>query len=327
MNPLTQKVEISARTIIFTVVFLIFLRILWLNRELIYALFLAFIFMSALRPPVNFLSKKRIPRPLSILIVFAIFFSAISLILSIVIPPLVAETFAFFKNIPQLAEKNFPALSGYFDSSAFKDNIPNIGGNIVEVIKAIFSNFIFLISVFFFTFFFLLDENLIKNLLAKFFPEDQADSIMATIQKIQERMGSWVWAEIILMVTIGSLTYIGLTLLGVKYALPLAIIAGLLEVLPMIGPIISAIPAFFVAVSTSWFSGFSVIALYFIIQQLENNVVVPGVMKRTVGINPLLTLIALTIGGKLGGLMGAFLSVPVALLIEIVVGQMLKDKK
>jgi predicted PurR-regulated permease PerM len=205
--------------------------------------------------------------------------------------------------------------------------LPNLGQNIFGVISGLFSNFLFIVSVFFFTFYFLLDENLLKNLLKNFFSDKKSDEIMHTINLIQSRMGSWVWAEFILMVCIGGMTYIGLTLLGVRYALPLAIIAGLFEVLPMIGPIISAVPAFLVGISMSWFMGFSVLALFFIVQQLENNIIVPLIMKKTVGINPLLTLIALTIGAKLGGLIGAFISVPVALLCEVVLAQLLQDKK
>lgn len=320
-----QKIEISAKTIVFTIFFLLFLKVLWLNKELIYALFLAFIFMSALKPAVNFLSNRKTPRPLAIIIVFAGFFSLISLILTIILPPLVSESISFFRNLPDLIEKNFPYLSSYLSTESINRYIPNIGQNVVNIISGLFSNFIFLVSVFFFTFYFLLDENLLHNLLIKIFPEEQSKHIMETLHKIQDRMGAWVWAEFILMVTIGGLSFIGLTLLGVKYAIPLAIIAGLLEVLPMMGPILSAVPAFFVAISTSWFMGFSVIALYFIVQQLENNVVVPLVMKRTVGINPLLTLIALTIGSKLAGLIGALLGVPIALIIEILLTRMLQQ--
>lgn len=322
-----QKIEISAKTIVFTVVFLILLQVLWINRELIYALFLAFIFMSALKPAVIFLSSKKIPRPLAIIVVFVGFFSLLSLVLSLILPPLITESFAFFKNLPDIISKNIPYLSSYFNSNAFNSYLPNIGQNIVGVVSGLLSNIFFIVSVFFFTFYFLLDENLIKNLLKNFFSDKHAEEIMNTIAIIQTRMGSWVWAEFLLMVAIGGMTYLGLTLLGVRYALPLAIIAGLLEVLPLIGPIISAVPAFLVGISTSWFMGFSVLALFFIIQQIENNAMVPLIMKKTVGINPLLTLIALTTGAKLGGLIGAFIAIPLALLCETILAHLLRNKK
>ena len=129
--------------------------------------------------------------------------------------------------------------------------------------------------------------------------------------------------ELILMTIIGVFTYIALNILGIKFALSLAFIAGLLEIIPIIGPIIAAIPAFLVASSDSFFLGGIVIILYIIIQQLENNLIVPFVMNKAVGIHPITILIALSIGGRLGGLLGAVLAVPVALFIETIVTQLL----
>ena len=120
-----------------------------------------------------------------------------------------------------------------------------------------------------------------------------------------------------LMTSIGLLTYIGLSILGVPFALSLAFLAGLLEIVPIIGPIMSAIPAFIVASSASSFLGLGTLVLYLIIQQLENNLIVPYIMNKAVGIHPITTLIALSIGGTLGGILGAILAVPVALIIEL----------
>jgi predicted PurR-regulated permease PerM len=229
--------------------------------------------------------------------------------------------------MPGYSVKAFPYLSTVINVNSLSNYLPSLGQNLIQVVTNLFSNILFIVSVLFFTFYFLLDEKLITNLIDKIVDEKRSREIADIIAKVQVRMGAWVWGQVILMAVIGIMSYIGLTLLGIKYALPLAIISGLLEALPMVGPIFSAIPAFIVGASASWLTGLSVLALYFIIQQLENNVIVPLVMKKAVGINPLLTLIALTIGGKLGGITGAFLSVPVALLLEILVTEYLKEKK
>jgi predicted PurR-regulated permease PerM len=327
MEIIMQKIEISSKTIIFTVCLLLLLQVLWITRELIYALFLAFIFMSALRPLVEFLSHKKIPRSIAIIIVFVFVLSIVSILVSVVFPPLVQETFSFFKNMPGYSVKAFPYLSTVINVNSLSNYLPSLGQNLIQVITNLFSNILFIVSVLFFTFYFLLDEKLLTNLIDKIVDEKRSKEICEIIAKVQIRMGAWVWGQVILMAVIGVMSYIGLSVLGIKYALPLAIISGLLEALPMVGPIFSAIPAFIVGASASWLTGLSVLALYFIIQQLENNVIVPIVMKKAVGINPLLTLIALTIGGKLGGITGAFLSVPVALLLEILVSEYLKEKK
>ena len=174
-----------------------------------------------------------------------------------------------------------------------------------------------------------MEDNFIKKYLARFLNNKQQGILNNISDKIESRMGSWLFGELILMSIIGVATYIGLVVLGVKYALPLAFLAGLLEVVPIIGPTISAIPAILVASTTSFFLGGVTLFLYFIIQQLENNLVVPLVMKKTVGIHPVATLIALTIGGKLGGLLGIILSVPAALVVETILLEYLaiRDKK
>lgn len=324
---MTQKIEISLKTIVFTVIFLVLLKILWMVKELLFALFLSFIFMSSLKPLVNFLEKRKIPRFLSILLLFVLIIFSTSILLTFIMPPLVQESFYFLKNLPLLIAKIFPSLSNYLSAESFAQFLPDLTQNFVKIARGVFSNFIFIVSVISFTFYFLLEEKFLKFFLAKFLEEKQSEKIIDVFNKEEQRMGSWVRGEIILMLVIGVMSYIGLSLLGIKYALPLAIIAGLLEVVPIIGPTISAVPAFFVAASMSWFMGFAVIALYFLIQQLENNLIVPFVMKKAVGLTPIITLIALTIGGKLGGVLGILLSVPLALFIETLLIEFSKIKK
>ena len=315
---MTQKIEISSRTILFTVFLLLFLKVLWISRELIYALFLAFIFMSALKPAVNRLEEYRLPRSIAAFLVFITTIVLLIFLGAVVLPPLVAESLAFFKNLPVLIVNAFPFSTGMINTDSLVQFLPNITENFFKLATSLFSNLIFVISVLFFTLYFLMEEKFLKNFLDRFIDSKQADIIMNAVYKAEQRMGAWVWGEVILMTVIGVMTYIGLTILGVRYVLPLAVLAGLLEIVPIIGPIISLIPAFFVSVASSWVSGLSVTALYLVIQQLENNLVVPLVMKKTVGLHPIITLIALTIGGKLGGLMGILLAVPVALVAETI---------
>lgn len=313
---MAHKIEISARTIVFTVVFLIFLNILWQIRELIYALFISFIFMSALKPLVSFVKRFKFPHGLSVMLVYFMTLFILIFTFSFILPPLIIESFQFFRSLPLLLEKSYPMVANLINVDSFKSFFPNVTENAVKVISGIFSNVFFIITVLFFTFYFLLEERFLRNVLSRFLRNDQVDVIVGMFDKVEKRMSAWVWGEIALMTIIGLFSFAGLLLIGIRYAGPLAVIAGFLEVVPMIGPIISTVPAFFVASSTSWVLGVSVIVFYIVIQQLENNLIVPIVMKKAVGLNPIITLIALTIGGKLGGIIGILLSVPTALFIE-----------
>jgi predicted PurR-regulated permease PerM len=127
--------------------------------------------------------------------------------------------------------------------------------------------------------------------------------------------------ELILMTSVGVITYVVLTLLHVPFALSLAFLAGLLEIIPILGPIVSAIPAFIVASASSMLLGGLTVGAYLLVQQVENNVLVPYIMNKAVGIHPITTLVALSIGGTLGGIVGAVLAVPVALVLETVISE------
>lgn len=322
-----QKVEISYKSIIFTILFLLSLQVLWTMRELIYALFLAFILMSTLKPIVNFLEKNRFPRPVAAILILALTLVTSIFIFAFVFPPLIQEVFIFVKNLPQLLKHFAPTLAPVFNFESLNQFFPELTQNAFGLVSSLFSNYVFMISVFFFSFYFLLDEKLFEKFVRSLSSGNTADRIVSVFYKAEKRMSAWMWGELILMTVIGMMSFIGLSILGIRYAFPLAVIAGLFEVIPFIGPMTSAIPAFVVAAPTSWILGLSVLVLYFIIQQLENNLVVPLVMQKAVGLHPIVTLATLAIGGKFGGIMGIILAVPLALIIETIIVEMAKDKK
>ncbi|MDO9028737.1 MAG: AI-2E family transporter [Candidatus Roizmanbacteria bacterium] len=313
-----QKIEISSKTIIFTVGFILLLGVIWLIKDLIFSLFIAFIIAGALRQPVDFLEKKKIPRVLASFVIYLLFLFAIVNLFALVIPPLLKEISFLFKNLPEIIKTALPQISSYVDLSTLTQNLPNLANDVINLIKGIFSNAIFVTSTLFFGFYLLLEKDFIENVLVNFFDEAEAKKIAHIVNRGQKRAGSWFWGEVVLMTAVGALTYIGLTIIGMKYALALAVLAGLLEVVPTLGPIISAIPAALIGFSSSYVLGLSNIALYFIVQQLENNLLVPLVMKKIVGVHPIITLMALIIGGKLAGVLGVLLAVPTTIFIETI---------
>ena len=313
-----QKVEISSKTIVFTVSFILLLGVIWLIKDLIFSLFIAFIIAGALRQPVNYLEKKKIPRSLASIVIYFIFIFVIFYLFALIIPPLVGEIIVLFKNLPNIISKVFPNASSIFNFNFLSNNIPSLANETISLIRSAFSNVIFITSTLFFGFYFLLEKNLAQRLLGNFFDDIELDRINLISERAQKRMAGWFWGEIILMIAVGLLTYIGLSFMGIKYALALAVLSGLLEIVPNLGPITATVPAFFIGLSQSYFLGLSMIGLYLIVQQLENNLIVPIVMKKAVGIHPIITLIALVIGGKLAGIMGVLLAIPTTIFIETI---------
>jgi predicted PurR-regulated permease PerM len=322
-----KKIEISPRSIAFLILFPLFLYFLWIIRELLFSLLIAFILMSALRPIASYLHRKGMPRQAAIFIVFFTFVLAFASLVSLIVPPIFSETAAFLKNFPAYEKKISPEITKYIDLSSIFQYVPSVTNNIVSIVGNVFSNFLFIISTLFFALYFLLEESLIRRFCSIFLSDEELNHYEEIVMHVESRLTAWFWGQMTLMLAIGILSYIGLTLLGVKYALPLAVLAGLLEAVPTLGPIISSIPAILIGLSDSYLSGLLILALYFVIQQLENTLLVPVIMKRATGISPILILIALFVGGKIGGVLGVLLSIPMVIVGETVVKEVMLHYK
>lgn len=319
-----QKIEISSKTIIFAVLFVLSLFVLWQIKELIFSLFIAFIISGALKQPVNFLETKKIPRAVASFFIYFAFIFIIFYLFVLIIPPLSGEILVLFKSLPQIIYKIAPTLSSNFNINFLFNNIPSLANETINIIRTTLSNVVFITSTLFFSFYLILEKNMITRLLSNFFDESKLHQISLVTERAQKRMAGWFWGEVVLMMIVGTMTYLGLSIFHVRYALALAVLAGLLEVVPNLGPIASTIPAFIIGLSQSYALGFSMITLYFIIQQLENNLIVPVVMKKAVGIHPIITLIALVVGGKLAGIMGVILAIPTTIFFETLLSEAIK---
>ena len=312
-----QKVEISYKTIIFFVLFLISLLVIWQLRSLILLVFLCYIFMEGLNPAVTWLQKFRLPRVVAILIVYALIIAAISFSFAGIIPALVEQSTNLIKNLPTFI--NNINLWGFnpTDFSSQLKLLENLPGNIATTALSIFSNVISVFVFFVITFYLLLERKNFDKYLIEIFGSKSSKAV-EVVNQLEKRLGHWVSAELFLMIIIGILSYVGYLIIGVNYALPLAIIAGLLEMVPNIGPTIASILAGLFGLTISPLIGVLAVAWGIIVQQLENNFIVPKIMKETVGINPLVTILLIAAGAKLGGIVGAIIAVPLYLTAETI---------
>lgn len=318
---MTSKIEISHKTIIFTIAIFAGIWFFLHIRDIVYLLFISFLVMTALRPLVEGLARFKVPRILAIFTIYLIVFGVIGLSIASSMPILIVQVSKFITELPTLVSRVMPYWD--IDPRIFTQQIAPIGENVVRITVGIFSNIVTTLTVLVFTFYFLLERRNIRKFLLDTLGEDRGPDVLTVLAEIELRLGAWVRGQTFLMATIGILTYIGLTILHVEFALPLAIIAGILEIVPMVGPVISAIPAILVSITVSPILALSVAALYFIIQQVENHAIVPLVMKKSVGLSPLITIIALMIGAKLAGAIGAVLAVPVVLVGQVTINYLI----
>lgn len=313
---MTKSVQISYKTIFFITGFLGLLWALYLIRDVIILLFVAIIFMSALAPIVELLQKIKIPKSLAIAITYIFVLAVIGLLISFVVTPLADQTANLAKNLPATLGNLLPE-NGIVDKSVLQQELGNFSKNALEFSFTIFSNFLAFISVAVLTFYLLLEREKLNKLISQYFIGREL-RVKRITRQIEEKLGAWLRGQIVLSLIIGAVAYLGLTFLSIPYALPLAILAGLMEVVPVIGPIISAIPAILIAYLSSPFLAVIVGVQYFVIQQLENHLIVPQVMKKAVGLNPLIVILAVAIGGRLLGVAGALLAVPITVVIQII---------
>jgi predicted PurR-regulated permease PerM len=311
-----RKVEISHKTIIFSVLFVLGLWLLYQVLEIIFTLFIAFILMAALNPLIEKIEKLKIPRVLVIVFIYLLFFAFIGVVAAGIIPPLIDQTTTLLERIPTYVEEiNLP----WIDKEtvlAESANLGSIPGKLVQLTVNVFRNLVALIILAVITFYLLMERKNLGKYLTILFNDDGQERASRFIEKLEKRLGSWVRAQIFLMVIIGAFSYVGLRLLEIDFALPLAVLAGFLEVIPNIGPTLAAVPAVVFGLTISPLYGLAVTALYILIQQVENAIIVPKVMEKGLGINPLLVIITLAIGLKLGGILGMILAIPAFLLIQ-----------
>lgn len=273
--------------------------------------------------------------------IFIIFFAVFVLILTmtaVVVTPVVVEVQQFLAHLPENLQAledlavqwkaRYPWLP---DVSELVRRLPGelsrLGryfGPAAGVAVRFFGGLASVVAVIVLAFYMLVEGPRVKAGFLALFPRVQRDSIGDVLSRIGAKFGGWIRGQLLLGIIIGTAAGIGMAAIDMPFVLLLAIIAGLTELIPMVGPILGAIPAVFLALFQPAWKLLFVIGWYAFIQQVEANFVVPRVMRAAVGLSPLLTIIALILGAKLLGAAGALLAVPVAAALQVIVGELVR---
>ncbi|MBU4332218.1 AI-2E family transporter, partial [Patescibacteria group bacterium] len=318
-----QTINLSIVSILKIIAVILLLLFVYMIRDVMAILFVAVIFGAAIDPWVDWLQTRKIPRILSILTIYVLSFGILALVVVLLVPAITTEFVGLTKDFPSYYQRiigGFEEFQGEASTGQgvrhiIESWVANIGQTtrgIFSTISDIFGGFIALFAVLVITFYLIVEKDNMRAFLQAVTPLKYQPYVMQLHVRMQKKIGSWLRGQVILMIIIGILSYIGLLILGVKYALLLALFAGLMEIIPYIGPIFGAVPAVFIAFTQSPIKSLLVIVLYLIIQQLENNLIVPKIMKRAVGLNPIVVILVILIGGKIAGIVGALIAVPVA---------------
>jgi predicted PurR-regulated permease PerM len=281
------------------------------------------------RPVVKNWSKA-IGKPLSILSLVLILVSFIAGFIYIIIPPFVDQAKQLSSVLPDL-------ITG---SNFIRSHIPEIGkvistitqslggmtGSFISFTASVFGGIVSFFTIIILTIYFLADDKIFQN-FKTLIPKNKEKDVSDLIDKITIKIGDWLRGQLLLGLIIGVCVYIGLSLIGVKYALVLAIISAVLEFIPIVGPIISGALAALISLSISPLTALIVIVFYVLLSQLENTLIVPKVMQKAIGLPPAIIIIAILIGGKLLGILGALLAVPISAILFVVIQEWVVIRK
>ncbi len=301
-------------------------------RDLILVLLTSVVVASSIEPFAQALMRWKFPRILAVLSVYLATLVTLSVIIYFFIPPLFVELSNLASTLPDrfssfdLFDPTLDPVSaitgGLAKSISLKDLIVQIQEGIVAQSGGIFSatgsvfggalSFILIIVI---SFYLAVQEDGVGDFLRIVTPVTQEKYVIGLWQRSREKIGQWAKGQLLLGLIIGVLAYLGLSILQVKYALLLAIIAAIMELIPFFGPVLSAVPAVLLGFSDSFVLGLLVLGFYIIIQQFENHLIYPLVVRKIVGIPPILVIIVLFVGARLAGFLGLLLAVPIATLL------------
>jgi predicted PurR-regulated permease PerM len=324
-----SELSISTRVILQVIFAFLALVFLWLIRDIIVLLLIALILASAMEPLVDYFHAKMVPRFLSVLMVYIVVLGMAALVIGLMIPPVIQQAKILQANLPQYSRALNAQIGGYSLQDLFQNFSSglNSGTNVVQNTVGVFNGALDAIAVLVISFYLVAEEKGMKTFVASLIPAQHHDFTLGIISKIQKKMGLWVLGQIIISFGIFIFTYIGLSLMHVQYALVLALLSGLFEVVPYIGPFLSAIPAMFIGFIQYPTLAIWVAILYLLVHEVEAYVFVPKIMQKTVGQSPLLTLLALLIGYQLAGVVGIIVSVPLVTALTVVVNEFWPSEK
>lgn len=312
------KIEISTANLLKAILVLLGLFILYQVREVVLVFFVALVFVAALNPLVGSLERKKIPRILSTLLIFLTAFGIFGLTVYLMIPPLIEQISGLASSLPEYLNK----LPFNLKTDYLQKILENFAGHLAGIPAGISSVIVILII----SFYLLAQKQGIERFIETIVPRKRQTYVLNISRRIQSKLGFWLLGQITASLMVGILTFVGLAILGVPYALVLALAVGLAEIIPF-GPVIAFIPAGILGFLESPLTGFLVIALYLVIQQIEGHIVVPQIMKKAVGLNPVVVILSILIGAKLAGIMGLLVAIPAAAVLSVLLSDVLSYRK
>jgi predicted PurR-regulated permease PerM len=335
-------IEVTTGTMIRVMLVALLFVVIYLIRDVMAVLFFSVIIASAIEPAAHWCARYRIPRILGVLFIYLSTVMILASTFYILVPPLLDDLSDFATQFPTYIKTNIPAqyifaispnfpdtAAGYLKSgiNALRQPLEAATGGLLEIVSSVFGGVIFFVLTIVISFYLSVQEHGIENFLRVVTPKEYEPYVMDLWKRSRHKIGRWMQGQILLGILVGTMVFLGLTIMQVNHALTLAIFSAIFELIPMFGPVMAAIPAVLFAFIQKPMLGFMVLGFYVLVQQFENHLIYPLVVGQTVGVSPLVVVLSLIIGAKLAGFFGFVLAVPIAAIITELTNDFAKSKE
>ena len=331
--------QVVLATIFVVCVFLTFW-LLYRLRDVLFLFFVAIVVGTAIRPTVDWLHRRGIPRATGIIIIYVLVAGLLVGFLAMILPLLADQATEISRTIPEYYTNFRSALVGSHNRllqniglrlptqlSVLVNRVPNTEEVVDQVGQTLlYANLILrgllgTLVVFLLAYYWTQESHFILRAWLRITPLQRKKNIREFLQLAEMKLGGYVRGQGLLCVAVGVTAFIAYLLIGLPYTLVLAIFAAVMEMVPIFGPALGAVPALLVALSIDPIKAIWVVVATTFIQLLENAVLVPRIMKHSVGVNPIITLLSLIAFGSVFGFVGALLALPLAAIIQLVVSR------
>jgi predicted PurR-regulated permease PerM len=325
------------RTVLTVAAVGVLLTALWVAREALIVIYISALIAMGFSPLVRVIQRPRgrqdrgVPRVLAILSIYLTVIGIFTLIGLVVVPPLIDQATTLWDRMPQHFNELQRILIRYrlmtrpVTIQEAVQNAPAGGGNAVATVflalTSVMGGLLGVITTIILSFYFLIEGESLLRYATEFLPKRQRAHLVAAAAASVAKVSAWLRGQLILAGMMGSVAALGLGLLGVPYFYVVALIAAVGEAIPIVGPIIAGATAVAIALSVSVRLAIIVGIFFFILHQLEANVLVPKIMEQRVGVSPAAVLVALLIGAALLGVVGAILAIPTAAILSVMIGE------
>ncbi|MEO5927244.1 MAG: AI-2E family transporter [Patescibacteria group bacterium] len=331
-----RNISIKTTTVLKILGIFAILYCMWLIRDILGLLAGALFLAALIHPVARWGEKRKIPKGVMVIAVYIAMFALFALAFALIIPTMLEQVTSLSNTIGSSltavsssveSVREFSTQHGLADNlsssvASLQEQLSHIATGFVGALGDLFGGIARLVIVLVMAFYMVVQDREAIQLFRNLVPGPYQEMSAQIVVRVEEKISKWLSGQLMLSLVIGVLYYIGMLVLGIDSALSLAIFAGFTEFVPYLGPILGGIPIVIVAFNDSPVKALFALGLLAIIQQLENHVIVPKIMQKALGLNPLASIIAVLVGAQLFGIVGALVAIPVATAASVVLTEL-----